>query len=189
MDYKIEYDIPAIINKLNDMMIPFRIFKKINKINQDIFYRGDIFTIFKMKSYNKKSFISVTMLLENAIPYKEENGIIYNISIDNNVKVLSTGIENELLIEPNSFWEYIKTENNNIFIHISKYNPNAKDFNLLLDENLELNKKQIIDIIDDFNMLELDYNILDFEIELKLFNIIYNPKDIDKLFYHYILNR
>lgn len=210
------YKIKDIIRSLKNMMYSYSSYRlKYGVPHNKIFYRGDAINKLTTESYNKETFISLSNSKSQAISYQEDSGVIFSVTIDDDVFVLYTGIEGELLIEPNSFWEYLGVVNGNPRIHVSQYREDNQmygDFILLnlkksvkdiVDENNENDKNSeelsyieieevkgdIIKNIELFNIADKDYTIINFEEELNLFGINYNKSDIDLLFEYYLFHR
>lgn len=111
MDYAGKsFKVIYVIKRFNLVMVPFGTFKKRTGITQSKFYRGDKRFILSEKTYNKETFISVTYDFETAVAFCED-GVIFQVTIDDNVFVPKTGIESELLIEPNSRCSFIGLTN------------------------------------------------------------------------------
>lgn len=126
-----------VINRLKLMMIPFGTFKKRSGITENKFYRGDKRSILSKMTYNKETFISVTYDFATAVAFCED-GVIFEVTIDDDVFVTKTGIESEILIEPKSCCNFIGFRNiekddgsiRSINIHITNYSelhPNYGD--------------------------------------------------------------
>jgi hypothetical protein len=210
--YSNTYRIIDVINKIKSIMIPFSELKKnyIFRNNHSKFYRGDKKSVLLETSYNKETFISVTSDIETAVAF-QDSGVIFQIIVDDDVFVTRTGIENEILIEPNSCCKYEGFSNiilnfNNIKvinIHITTYSESFSNYGDLLKrlnkenkneyeisdhiKDLEIASIRIKDLKDDFNLLELkEYTIIDFKEDLKSFNIIYSQEDLRALFEFYL---
>jgi len=122
--------IENIIKILCDNMVYY---KYIKHSFPTIFYRGDNLDTVKYKSYNKKTFISITFDKETAESFTDS--VLYKITIDDNVKCIKTGIEYELLLEPNCCWHYISHNNILINVHITPFNNNYLITSKLLSDN------------------------------------------------------
>jgi hypothetical protein len=77
----------------------------------EIYYRGDSDNRLK-KISQIGSFISVTTDIETAYTFKDGECCIYKIYVDPSVKRISTGIEYELILENDLFWNYTGKEEN-----------------------------------------------------------------------------
>ena len=77
----------------------------------EIYYRGDSDNRLK-KTRQIGSFISVTTDIETADAFKDGECCIYKIYVDPSVKRISTGIEYELILENDLFWNYTGKEEN-----------------------------------------------------------------------------
>lgn len=110
---------------------------------------------------------------------------------------LNTGIENELLLEQNCFWDvkYKTTEIIDsieyeiILVNISKYNPNYKYYgdilidNMKKEDDIELLYEEINDNIELFNINEDEnYTIDNFYDELILFDFKFDKNNLNFLF-------
>lgn len=212
LDYVDHYfRIIDVIKRLNLMMVPFGTFKKRTGITQNKFYRGDKRSILSEMTYNKETFISVTYDFETAVAFCED-GVIFHVTIDDNVNVTKTGIESELLIEPNSCCNFIGStsiDTNDgpiraINIHITNYSdsfPNYSDLMKTLVSDVEMIENEISDHFKDLSILSTqikdsleffnvsedeNYSIDNFAEELILFRIDYNHKDLESLFGFYL---
>jgi len=77
----------------------------------EIYYRGDSDNRLK-KTRQIGSFISVTTDIETADAFKDGECCIYKIYVNPSVKRISTGIEYELILENDLFWNYTGKEEN-----------------------------------------------------------------------------
>jgi hypothetical protein len=192
------YKIKDVVNMIKSIMVPFGDLKSKFKY-KNIFYRGDNYKNLVSSSYNKETFISVTSDLETAISFKDD-GILYKIIIDDDVLVCKTGIESEILIEPNSLFKYLKSDKHYVYINIKSYCKEYPSYaELLLEFNktiypikehvkdLTISSNRIKNLIDEFNIFkEENYEIKEFEFDLKSMNIIYdNNEDLILLFNFY----
>jgi hypothetical protein len=101
--------ISTIIDQLLSAMKPMKSIKSSLVSFYGFFYRGDNNSLLSKKSYIKETFISVSTDKDQALTYSSKNCCLYQITIDDHVSCLKTGIENEILIEPQSYWKYIST--------------------------------------------------------------------------------
>jgi hypothetical protein len=87
------------------------------------YYRGGSSN--SKKSFIKKSFISVSTSKEQAESFVDQpvGGVLYKIIVDPNVKRIDVGIEDEVLLEDNLFWEYLGMQNGEGIVRIQKAPP------------------------------------------------------------------
>ena len=93
----------------------------------EIYYRGDSDNRLK-KTRQIGSFISVTTDIETADAFKDGECCIYKIYVNPSVKRISTGIEYELILENDLFWNYTgkeeNTENHTMYKVVVSKEPN-----------------------------------------------------------------
>lgn len=94
------YNTLDVINVIKDNMKPSK--------NEEIYYRGN--SKRAQKSFIKKSFTSVTTIEEQAEQFIDSDCCLYKVIVDPSVKRCNTGIENEILLENDLYWEYIGKE-------------------------------------------------------------------------------
>ena len=110
----------------------------------EIYYRGDSDNRLK-KTSQLGSFISVTTDIETADAFKDGECCIYKIYVDPSVKRISTGIEYELILENDLFWNYTgkeeNTENHTMYkVDVSK-EPNPLVSHMLPEKAISPIKK------------------------------------------------
>jgi hypothetical protein len=204
------YSIPYIISVLISNCVRFgTYFLKNNSYltKQKEFYRGESKSLIPDYSYNRKTFTSVTYDFEKSLSFAEDN-FIFKVTIDNEIGIFITGIESEIVIEPNVYWEFIGMSNEifdgveyKIFnIHVSEYKKNSPSYGDLIEnlknkENIQITEDLIEkpefkiteDNFEDFNLLEDEnFSINDFEDELNVYNIDYDKTKINELFEQYL---
>lgn len=196
------YNINRIIASLKNSMIPYHE----HKDTVEYYYRGENYSLLTEYSYNKESFTSVSISYEQALSFSECE-IIFKIKIDPNVCCIPTGIEEELLIEYNVFWNYIGKEGDLHLVEILPYDPNQLSLTELIDTLLinDMSEKKDIDtslindvdhlyeIISDnmyfFNVGEKDiYTFEDFKDDVTYLRIYTDIFDL-KLLYEYYLEK
>jgi hypothetical protein len=124
------------------------------------------------RSFKKETFISVSTDIEQAQTFLDGPCCLYTVTVDPDVKRLHTGIENEVLIENESYWEYlgdnevvIHSPKNAAYSHFAYYNApkdvvvvdNSKEYAQLFEEakqsydelGIDLNVNNFIDFVKD----------------------------------------
>ena len=123
----------------------------------------------------KKTFISVTDHIEDAISFLDDTGSLYNMIVDKNVKRLKTGVENETLLENNCCIEYtnIITEieingrtyqSYQINVHPPDYNCNKNSIVETGETKKSSHKKNLhTNVVDEFLKIipEEEYELID----------------------------
>jgi hypothetical protein len=90
------YDTADVIRVLKEHMAP-------GTDNAMIYYRGG--SEHERRSFLKPSFTSITDDMEQAQSFVD-GGVLYTITVDNDVKRINTGVEHEVLLEPDVYWEW-----------------------------------------------------------------------------------
>ena len=168
---KIVYDVENVIKVLKSGMKTSRSTKK--------YYRGE--GVKSKNNYKKEGFISLSEEMGHAIPFMENGCCLFEVEIDDDVKILNTGVEKEILVEDGCYWEYTGKskkkvseyeEYNVLLVKIhSPSNINYKSYPLfsecLISKKIEKIEKNIVE----------DYE----DEEMKEFMKGYNPKGGKKL--------
>lgn len=148
-----DYKTIDIINTIKNNM------KESNKV--ETYYRGGSEN--SKKSYIKKSFISVTTDEEQAKSFVDEC-CLYKITVEPSVKRYNTGVENEVLLENNLYWDYIGKENNYYLVNISnETNVIQHETNVIQKEknmNEDLTEEELNTMFEDYKD---ECSILDIE--------------------------
>ena len=117
----------------------------------EIYYRGDSDNRLK-KISQIGSFISVTTDRETAYTFKDGECCIYKIYVDPSVKRISTGIEYELILENDLFWNYTgkeeNTENHTMYKVVVSKEPNPL-VSHMLPEKASKKTRNFEDLSDD----------------------------------------
>jgi hypothetical protein len=111
---------------------------------EEIYYRGGSEN--SKKSFVKKTFISVTTDIEQAESFVDGDCCLFKILVDPSVKRYNTGVENEVLLENNLYWNYINKENNYYIVHISKENNQPKN----IIEKTNLTEEELNTLLNDY---------------------------------------
>lgn len=200
------YKISEIIKMLINSMLPFNYFRY-----ENCFYRGEVYSLLTESSYNRETFTSVCSDYQQALMFSESN-VMFKITIDPEVFCIPTGIENELLIEPNVHWKYLGREGCFYLVHILPFNPNIKNYGNLIDEieetyikendqeifklqtNLQNNSFNDVGNIYDFILNNIEffnvdekrcYNFDDFKADIRDLNIKTGLANLELLFEFY----
>jgi hypothetical protein len=150
----ITYKTIDVINIIKENM------KESNK--EEIYYRGG--SAHSKKSFVKKTFISVTTDIEQAETFIDGDCCLFKIIVDPHVKRYKTGVENEVLLENNLYWNYIGKENNYYIVRISK--GDLMQENISNNSNMQnkikstLTEEELNSLIDDYKE---ECNLLDEE--------------------------
>jgi hypothetical protein len=97
IEYKnIQFDVSYVITVLKEGM------KKTNE--NETYYRGD--NEKSKQSFKKEGFISVSQNVNEAITFMDNGCCLFEVTVDNDVLRLNTGVEKEILIEDGCYWEY-----------------------------------------------------------------------------------
>ena len=94
------YKVKDIVDLLKANMKPLK--------KDKIYYRGSPNK--GLKLLKKKTFISVSKNIEDALAFSGDQCCLYKVMVDKNVKRLKTGVENEILLENNCCLEYVDSE-------------------------------------------------------------------------------
>jgi hypothetical protein len=82
----------------------------------ETYYRAD--GAYKMKNCHIETFTSITVNKEDAEAFLDENSVLYRVIVKKGVKGIKTGVEGEILVEDDCFWEYKKKgETNQVTIY------------------------------------------------------------------------
>jgi hypothetical protein len=136
------YNTADIVNVIKNNMFPS------DKV--ETYYRGGDNQ--KLNSSLKKSFISVTKDEEQAKTFMDDECCLYKITVDANVKRCNTGVENEVLLENNLYWNYLTKEKEYYLIHISKTPIEMMETteNNNNNSNEELNNEELRNLFDNY---------------------------------------
>jgi len=91
------YSTEEVVRVIKDHMRPAR--------EEETYYRGG--STNSKKSFYKSTFISVSTDKEQAESFIDGDCCLFRITVDPNVKRIRVGVENEVLLENNLFWEYL----------------------------------------------------------------------------------
>lgn len=104
------YNTKDVIDLIKSNMVP--------SDKAEIYFRGDTQQL--QYSSFKKSFISVTKDEEQAKSFIDDGCCLYKVIVDDSVKRCNTGVENEVLLENNLYWNYLGPEDYYYLVRISK---------------------------------------------------------------------
>jgi hypothetical protein len=88
---------------------------------EEMYYRGD--TERAKSSFVSKSFIAVTSAVDQSRSYAGDECCLFKVFIDPSVKRCATGVEDELLLEPNMYWDYIGENGRYHIVRVTKEYP------------------------------------------------------------------
>lgn len=136
------YNTSDVVNVIKNNMFP--------SDTIETYYRGDNQKL--LVSTLKKSFISVTKDEEQAKSFIDDECCLYKITVDANIKRCNTGVENEILLENNLYWNYLGKDKEYYLIHISK-TPNKMietNENKNNNSNEELTNEELRNLFDNY---------------------------------------
>lgn len=125
----VEYKTRSVINKIISCMIPYSEHKENLGVDSIRYYRGEEISKFPTMSFIRETFTSLTSDKEQGISFKGDSGCLFCVNIDDDVYCIETGIEKELLIEPNCYWKFRKFENGMYFVDILSFTEGVPFYN------------------------------------------------------------
>lgn len=207
-----KYYIGSLVSKLQSFMTSYSEYRMINITRfgrgKIFYYRGEELSLLSTQSYIRETFISVTRDYEQAVSFNGDSkcGCMFQISINDDVNCIETGIEKELLLEPGCYWKFkgikdglhiveICTHEEGIFSLGEMLSEMKIENHQILHNNEIISKKeeQSINVyeqidfnIDLFNIADLDeYSMEDFISDLKAFEMKFIEGNVESLFLYY----
>tara|TARA_Y100000389_G_scaffold205078_1_gene262786 strand:+ start:8844 stop:9779 length:936 start_codon:yes stop_codon:yes gene_type:complete len=117
------YDVQDVAKSLRSHM---KLLKNSEKMT---FYRGE--STIGTKSKMKNIFTSITTDKEQAESFMDdEDCCLFKVTVDPDVKLLKTGIEDEFLIEDNIYWNVLGRTKDLYIVHVSKQKKNSEKTSL-----------------------------------------------------------
>lgn len=165
------YNTQDVIDVIKSNMVPS---------NKEItYFRGDNQRL--QHSSLQKSFISVTKDEEQAKTFMDDGCCLYKIIVEPSVKRCNSGVENEVLLENDLYWNYLGPQNEYYLVRISKQPIDTK---MTEQINEQINEKK-----EEFTKSELHDLFNNYKEEATELEDEISPEGFVEYIEYYIKNR